>query len=190
MVKQGPVKALLVWLDQGLHNAITALLLFVSHCITSNTTLSVDQHSPPLQCIASREQQSNSVAFEIVLRHQGVQKRKEKTTPFGVNLMRSQVLYRAAQDTKVCMQTALLDLQRNLVSRQDSPSHNADSPCRTWCCNLAHAQVNMMSSVPSHSNTMRTYWLNWSGAAYNGSTDDGCKANPNTAASQNRLIVL
>ncbi len=24
--------------------------------------------------------------------------RKEKTTPFGVNLMRSQVLYRAAQD--------------------------------------------------------------------------------------------
>ena len=26
------------------------------------------------------------------------QKRKEKTTPFGVNLMRSQVLYRAAQE--------------------------------------------------------------------------------------------
>jgi len=25
-------------------------------------------------------------------------KRKEKTTPFGVNLMRSQVLYRAAQE--------------------------------------------------------------------------------------------
>jgi len=27
-------------------------------------------------------------------------KRKEKTTPFGVNLMRSQVLYRAAQGLK------------------------------------------------------------------------------------------
>ena len=29
--------------------------------------------------------------------HEGSQKRKEKTMPFGVNLMRSQVLYRAAQ---------------------------------------------------------------------------------------------
>ena len=27
-----------------------------------------------------------------------MEKRKEKTTPFGVNLMRSQVLYRAAQE--------------------------------------------------------------------------------------------
>ncbi len=74
MVKQRPVKALLVWLDQGLHNAITALLLFVSHCITSNATLSVDQQSSachPLQCIASQEQQSNSVASEMVLRHRG-----------------------------------------------------------------------------------------------------------------------
>ena len=35
MVKQRPVKALLVWLDQGLHNAITALVLAVSHWFTS-----------------------------------------------------------------------------------------------------------------------------------------------------------
>ncbi len=55
---------------------------------------------------------------------------------------------------------------------------------------FAHALVHMMSSVPIHSHTMRTYWLNWSGMTYNGSTDDGSKANPNTAASQNRLIVL
>ena len=31
------------------------------------------------------------------LQQKWVEKRKEKTTPFGVNLMRSQVLYRAAQ---------------------------------------------------------------------------------------------
>ncbi len=30
-------------------------------------------------------------------KHAAEKKRKEKTTPFGVNLMRSQVLYRAAQ---------------------------------------------------------------------------------------------
>ncbi len=55
---------------------------------------------------------------------------------------------------------------------------------------FAHALVNMMLYVPSHSHEMRTYWLNWSGMTYNGSTDDGSKANPNTAASQNRLVVL
>ncbi len=37
----------------------------------------------PMQCIERKEK-----------------KRKEKTTPFGVNLMRSQVLYRAAQGLK------------------------------------------------------------------------------------------
>ncbi len=35
-------------------------------------------------------QMSQLVSMQIL-------KRKEKTTPFGVNLMRSQVLYRAAQ---------------------------------------------------------------------------------------------
>ncbi len=30
-------------------------------------------------------------------------KRKEKTTPFGINLMRSQVLYRAAQACLLCI---------------------------------------------------------------------------------------
>ena len=35
-------------------------------------------------------------------------KRKEKTTPFGVNLMRSQVLYQAAQETvSSCMLPSL-----------------------------------------------------------------------------------
>ncbi len=34
--------------------------------------------------------------YQLVLE----KKRKEKTTPFGVNLMRSQVLYRAAQGLK------------------------------------------------------------------------------------------
>jgi len=33
--------------------------------------------------------------------HSDVQKRKKKTTPFGVNIMRSQVLYWAAQDSDV-----------------------------------------------------------------------------------------
>ncbi len=55
---------------------------------------------------------------------------------------------------------------------------------------FAHARFNMMSCVPSHGHTMRTYWLNWSVMTYNGSTDDGSQANPNTAASQNRLVVL
>ncbi len=72
MVKQRPVKALLVWLDQGLHIATTVLLLFVSYCTTSNATLSMDQHGHPLQCIVSQEQQSHSVACEIVQRHQGM----------------------------------------------------------------------------------------------------------------------
>jgi hypothetical protein len=35
---------------------------------------------------------------------EGLEKeRKEKTTPYGVNLMRSQVLYRAAQHVKACI---------------------------------------------------------------------------------------
>ena len=33
--------------------------------------------------------------------HQSGEKRKEKTTPFSVNLMSSQVLYRAAQGTSL-----------------------------------------------------------------------------------------
>jgi hypothetical protein len=50
------------------------------------------------------------VAFWLPTCHQGGlslctrKKRKEKTTPFGVNSMRSQVLYRAAQD---CAQQTL-----------------------------------------------------------------------------------
>jgi len=39
-------------------------------------------------------------------------KRKEKTTPFGVNLMRSQVLYRAAQSSNKNI-TAILAKQPN-----------------------------------------------------------------------------
>ena len=35
---------------------------------------------------------------QAVFTHNAIDKRKEKTTPFGVNLMRSQVLYRAAQN--------------------------------------------------------------------------------------------
>ena len=50
--------------------------------------------------------------------------------------------------------------------------------------------VNMVSSVQLHSHKMRTYWLHWSGMTYNGSTDNSSKADPNTTASQNRLIVL
>ncbi len=40
---------------------------------------------------------------QLHLAHGLVGNRKEKTTPFGVNLMRSQVLYRAAQVMDLCV---------------------------------------------------------------------------------------
>ena len=46
--------------------------------------------------------------------------RKEKTTPFGVNLMRSQVLYRAAQE----QQTANRMLLTHQSARADGPPHS------------------------------------------------------------------
>lgn len=50
--------------------------------------------------------------------------RKEKTTPFGINVMRSPVLYRAAQDW--------------LRHDHDQPAHNAAQDC--WAKNVAGSQ--------------------------------------------------
>jgi len=51
-----------------------------------------------LQLLGSGLAASN--ASTIAALNNNIQKRKEKTTPFGVNSMRSQVLYRAAQGLK------------------------------------------------------------------------------------------
>ncbi len=42
----------------------------------------------------------------VAARKQVSKKRKEKTAPFGVNLMRSQALYRAAQEAGVTLTAA------------------------------------------------------------------------------------
>jgi hypothetical protein len=50
------------------------------------------------------------------------EKRKEKTMPFGVSFMRSQVLYRAAQDvgTSICGEFDHLQSMARACSQQDS----------------------------------------------------------------------
>jgi hypothetical protein len=50
--------------------------------------------------VASSSASVSGLTFNTLIKHRPgnwTEKRKEKTTPFGVNLMRSQVLYRAAQ---------------------------------------------------------------------------------------------
>ena len=53
---------------------------------------------------------SQQLAFGAELQMQ-VEKRKEKTTSFGINSMRSQVVYRAAQQMQVDMVTAQLEIR-------------------------------------------------------------------------------
>ena len=68
-------------------------------------------------------------------------KRKEKTTPFGVNLMRSQVLYRAAQENKRngLMQWCYMHSLPWHALRAVQPCMSAIVYCTIGCCLPANA---------------------------------------------------
>ena len=72
-----------------------------------------------------------SRAFQLH-KHFNQEKRKERTTPFGANLMRSQVLYRAAQlQSRHCTQAYLL-VKGHVPARQKHGLRCFEKAC--YCC--------------------------------------------------------